>query len=367
MPDALGHYKILNLVGIGRMGELYRARDMRAGRTVAMRVVADEIEADPSQRETFLRDAAVAAALSHPNLSALYEIGEDQGHLFFVSEFVPGETLSTVIAGRALNPRHALDYGTQLADALAQGHAAGLIYRDLRPGNVIVTPKGTAKLLDFGLAAWTTGGVERAQVLGSVATAAGVPLGAVSYMSPEQASDQSVDQRSDIFSLGIVLFEMLTGRLPFSAPTASAMAAKILQAPAPAPSAVNRTLPPELDAVVLRMLAKDPRERYEMVAMVAADLRSIAAGLDVSGTPSKPATTSTGPVKAGRQERAVTARRPRRSVALWVWVVLAAAIVAALLLAAGFGTRWLSPIIRTGRQSPWRGTEPPRSSPDRFR
>ena len=363
MPEALGHYKILNLVGVGRIGELYRARDMRAGRTVAMRVVADEIEADPRQRERFLRDAAATAALSHPNLAALYEIGEDQGHLFFVSEFVPGETLSTVIAGRALNPRHALDYGTQLADALAEGHAAGMIYRDLRPGNVIVNPKGTAKLLDFGLASWTSGGAERSQVSGSLATAPGAPLGAVPYMSPEQVSGQPADQRTDIFSLGIVLFEMLTGRLPFSAQTTGAVAAEILQAPAPAPSAVNRTLPPELDAVVLKMLAKDPVDRYEMAAMVAADLRSIAAGLHASRTPSKPATTDTGPVKA-THVRAAATRRPHRSVALWVWVVLAAAIVAALLLAAGFETGWLPPLIRARQHSVWLGAQPTGSSLD---
>jgi serine/threonine-protein kinase len=295
----------------------------------------------------------------------LYEVGEDQGHLFFVSEFVPGETLSTVIAGRPLNVRHALDYGTQLADALAEGHAAGMIHRDLRPDNVIVNPKGTAKLLDFGLGDWTSGGAERAGAPDFPATVSGAPFGSIPYMSPEQASARPVDQRTDIFSLGTVLFEMLTGTLPFTASTASDTAAKILGTPAPRPSTVNRTLPPELDAVVQKMLEKDPVERYEMVAMVAADLRAIAASLDVGGSPGRPQGTAS-PVTTVTRSRAAAVPQRRRRVAPWVWIVLIAAVVTALFFAAGFGARWLSPLVGSGQRSLWRGTEPFPSGPDRF-
>ena len=334
MPEALGNYKLLNLVGMGRLGELYRARDMRAGRTVALRVVADEIEGDSDKRERFLRDASATAALSHQNIAALYEVGEDQGHLFLVSEFVPGETLTAVIAGRALNPRHALDYGIQLADGLAEGHASAILYRDLRPGNVIVNPKGTAKLLDFGLAAWTGGAV----------------IGATSYLSPEQVSGDPVDQRTDIFSLGLMLFEMLTGKLPHHALTSGAGAVE-RPGKVAAPSRLNRALPRELDNVVLKMLATDLHQRYELAAMAAADLRSVAAAFN-AGANVVSAATSPGPATPSRPARATAVRPLRRRQAAWIRPALVvAAIVGALLVAASvFGAHWLPPLIRVWQQ-----------------
>src|SRR6185295_5334693 len=173
MVETLGRYKILDLIGIGRMGELYRARDTRAGRTVALRVVADEIAGDPARRESYLEDARAAAALSHPNIAAVYEIGSDQGRLFVVSEFVPGDTLKTVIAGRALNPRHAIDHGIQLADALAEAHAADVVHGHIAPDNIIITPKGNAKFLDFGLGPWTESGTALSQATATLAADAG--------------------------------------------------------------------------------------------------------------------------------------------------------------------------------------------------
>ena len=161
MFESLGHYKILDRIGAGGMGEVYRARDTRLGRTVALKVLDPHVAGDPERRARFLQDARAAAALSHPNIAALYEIGEDQGQLFLVFEFVPGETLKTVIGGRPLNPRRAIDLAVQIADALADAHAEGIVHRDIKPDNIIVTPKGNAKILDFGLAAWTTGGAER--------------------------------------------------------------------------------------------------------------------------------------------------------------------------------------------------------------
>jgi TolB-like protein len=288
MFETLGQYKILDRIGAGGMGEVYRARDTRLGRTVAIKVLAAGVADDQERRDRFLLEARATAALSHPNISALYEIGEDQGQLFLVFEFVPGETLKTAIAGRPLNPRRALDLGVQIADALADAHAAGIVHRDIKPDNIIVTPKGNAKILDFGLAKWTAGGAEREHAVTMMATAAGTTLGTVAYMSPEQALGEDVDQRTDIFSLGIVLFEMLTGKLPFSGATATALALQIVQAPAPVPSSVNRSVPRDLDPIVAKALAKSLDQRYESAATMAAELRSVAAILDVRGTTSEP-------------------------------------------------------------------------------
>src|SRR5258705_7538887 len=281
MLEALGQYKILDRIGAGGMGEVYRARDTRLGRTVAIRVLAANVAGDQERRERFLAEARATAALSHPNIAALYEIGEDQGQLFLVFEFVPGETLRTTIAGRPLNPRRALDLAIQIADALADAHAVGVVHRDIKPDNIIVTPKGNAKILDFGLAKWTTGGAEREHAATMMATAAGTTLGTVAYMSPEQALGEAVDERTDIFSLGIVLFEMLTGRLPFTGTTSTALALQIVQTPAPVPSSVNRSLPVELDAIVGKAMAKSLDQRYGSAAALAAELRSVGAVLDV--------------------------------------------------------------------------------------
>src|SRR5262252_1755195 len=194
MFESLGHYKILERIGAGGIGEVYRARDTRLGRTVAIKVLAADVADDPERRERFVREARATAALSHPNIAALYEIGEDQGQLFLVFEFVPGETLSHVIAGRPLNPRRAIEFATQIADALADAHAEGVVHRDLKPTNIIITPKDKAKILDFGLAAWTAGGAQRERAAAD--TTAGASLATVAYMSPEQALGEKGDQRT---------------------------------------------------------------------------------------------------------------------------------------------------------------------------
>jgi len=280
MFETLGHYKILDRIGAGGLGDVYRARDTRHGRTVAIKVVAAAIAGDADRRARLLQDARASAVLSHPNIACLYEIGEDQGQLFLVFEYVPGETLKKTIAGRPLNPRRAIDLAIQIADALADAHAAGVVHRDLTPDNIIVTPKGNAKLLDFGLAAWTASGAARAQAA-AMAEAAGEAPRTVFYMSPEQALGERGDHRTDMFSLGIILFEMATGKLPFAGPSANALALQIVQASAPAPSALNKALPPELDVIVNRAVAKSLDQRYESAATLAAELRSAGAILDV--------------------------------------------------------------------------------------
>src|SRR5436190_4580301 len=155
MIEALGHYRILDRIGSGGIGDVFRARDTRLGRTTAIKIVRDEIAADPDRRRQFLIDAQAAAALSHPNIAALYEIGEDGDRLYLVFEYVPGEPLARVIAGQPLHPRRALDLGAQIADALAEVHAHSIVHGDVRPANIIITPKEKAKILDAGLTAWT--------------------------------------------------------------------------------------------------------------------------------------------------------------------------------------------------------------------
>ena len=313
MFETLGHYKILDRIGAGGMGEVYRARDTRLGRTVAIKVMIAGVADDPDRRARFLQEARATAALSHPNIAALYEIGEDQDQLFLVFEYVPGETLKNVIAGRPLNPRRAIDLAVQIADALADAHAEGIVHRDIKSDNIIVTPKGNAKILDFGLATWTAGGAQREQA-GQAATrmntAPGTTLGTVAYMSPEQALGEQVDHRTDVFSLGVVMFEMLTGTLPFTGTTSTALALQIVQAPAPLPSAVNGSLPAELDPIVGKAMAKSLEQRYESAVTLSAELRSVGAILDV---------------RSDTQEAAgvfVPAQPARRSTGRWILLLL---------------------------------------------
>ncbi len=334
--DRIAHYTILEQIGRGGMGEVYRARDTRLGRTVAIKVLPAEVAAEPQRRERFLREARAAAALSHPNIATLFEVGEENGRLYLVFEYVPGQTLRAVLGGRPMNTRRAVDLAIQLADALGDAHAAGIVHRDLKPDNIVVTPKGNAKILDFGLATWTRGGAARRAAPATVETAPGVVLGTLAYMSPEQARGEEVDERSDIFSLGVVIFEMLTGRNPFaSAGGGLSAATSILRDQPPPPSTVNRELPGEIDAILARTLAKDPAERYQAAVALAAELRALAAILDVRASTASPAAVA-------------PAASPRRR-GRW----LPAALVAALVVAGAWAAR--DPLRRAWR----RYVEPP--------
>jgi len=276
--ESLGHYKILEPIGAGGLGEVYRARDTRLGRTVAIKVPGAEFQAAGDRREALLRDARAATALSHPNIAALYEISDEGGPLFLVFEFVPGEVLKRVVEGRPLNVRRAVDLATQIADALAAAHAMEIVHGDLRAETVMVTPKGNAKILDFGLVRW-----KKAMT--------GVPAG-------------GSDHRSDIESLGALLFEMVTGRPPADASTR-----------------LGFSLPRELDDVVAKALSAYAEGGYQAAATCAAELRAVAAILDVRAASAEPA--RVGPVKAARRER-----RSRG------WIILAAAAALAVLAAA---------------------------------
>jgi serine/threonine-protein kinase len=337
MIETLGQYKILDRIGIGRTGSVYRARDMRAGRTVAIRVVADEIVNDPQSREGFLRAARATAALSHPSLATLYEIGEDQGYLFLVFEYVPGKTLAALISDRALNTRHALDVAIQLADALAVAHADAVIHGGIHPGNIVETPKGHAKFLDFGLSVPISRLEDGQQV---TVTGAGARPHDVAYASPELLLGGSVDHRTDIYSLGAVLFEMLTGKPPFTGATTNELAKQILETPATSPSGMAARLPPALDTILRKMLAKNANERYEVAATPAAELRSVVAALDAESAAAVN-------VRAPRHhESRVAVKADRLGGAFWIAIGLGVFVVVMLVaMASDAGRRWLSSLI----------------------
>src|SRR5262245_50800281 len=319
MLESVAQYKILERIGAGGVGELYRARDTQHGRTVALRIVRQALVADTQRRTRFVADALKAAELSHPSLATVFETGEDQGQLFLASEYVPGQTLRGAIGGHAINPRRALAFAAQIADALAEAHFAGIFHADLRPDNVMITPKGNAKVLDMGLAVWTEGGAARARA-GLATTTTALQDGFVArtapYMSPEQALGEAVDYRTDIFSLGVLLFEMLTGRVPFLASAATEVTEEAVHGPLVAPTTLNKSLPSEVDAVVERMLAKNPSERYESAETAAAALRSIGAVLD----------------KRGQAAAPPAVRAPKRSSGIgWIAVVIVLGVIAALI------------------------------------
>ena len=318
MFETIGHFKILEKLGAGSIGDVFRARDTRLGRTVAIVVVPAAIAGDPRRRERFLRDAHAAAGLSHPNIAALYEIGEDQDQLFLVCEYVPGQSLKAAIGGRPMNTRRAIDLAVQVADALADAHAAGIVHRDIQPETIVVTPKGNAKIGDAGLASWTSSGQERER---AATRTSGGSAATIAYMSPEQAVGEAFDQRTDIFSLGAVLYEMLTGRPPFTGATEPALLLQVIEGSRPGASTVNAKLPPEVDALIAKMIAKDPAERFESAATIAAELRTLAAILEVRSD-----------VSDAEVEAAFAAiNPPRRSFSGWIvaLVIVAAATAGA--------------------------------------
>jgi Tol biopolymer transport system component len=274
----LGPYEILGPLGAGGMAEVYRARDMRLGRAVAIKVLPAELAADAGRRARLEQEAHAASALNHPNIVTIHDIGCESGVLFVAMELVEGRTLRDLLQSGPLPTKRALDIAVQVASGLAKAHAAGVIHRDLKPTNLILSKDGFAKILDFGLAKVTRPAVEGISQLATRAddgTKPGSVLGTVGYMSPEQASGAPVDFRSDQFSLGTVLYEMASGKRPFDrATSAETMAAIIREDPEPLDRASPRT-PPPLRWIVERCLAKDPDERYASTVDLARDLRSV--------------------------------------------------------------------------------------------
>ncbi len=278
----LGPYKIEAALGAGGMGEVYRARDTRLGRTVAIKVLPHDKLADPDRKRRFLQEARAASALNHPNIVTLYDIASDGGVDFLVMEYVPGQSLRSLIPRDGMPVSQVREYGAQMAVALAAAHAAGIIHRDLKPGNIMITPESQVKVLDFGLAKLAAVGhldpEEDTRTIGPSLTEAGVVMGTVGYMSPEQVRGESVDPRSDIFSLGCVLYQMATGRAPFSRRTAAESMAAILR-----DQPVWDRFPEELAPAVRQCLEKSSAQRFQSARELGAALQPAAAATADTG------------------------------------------------------------------------------------
>jgi eukaryotic-like serine/threonine-protein kinase len=281
MPETIAHYNLLEPIGHGALGDVYRARDTRVGRTVAVKILPAAVVDHPARLGSVLDEARIAASLSHPNIATLFDVGEEDGRYYLAYEFVAGVGLREEMAGGAMNPRRALELATQLADAIADAHAHGIIHGDLRPGTVMVTAKGSAKILDFGMTRWTRGGLLRARAALDPDVLPPDAVSVVAYLSPEQALGGAVDARTDVFSLGILTYEMITGRNPFAAATPGAAIVNVIQGRVPRPSDAAGGVPREIDDALVRALARDLSARQQSAASLSAELRSVAAMLDV--------------------------------------------------------------------------------------
>ncbi len=285
--QTLSHYEVLERIGEGGMGVVYKARDTLLGRLVALKTLPSSGTADPDRRARLLREARAASALHHPNIVAVYDLLHHEGSDVIVMELVTGRTLDQAVAGKPL--REVLGYARQIADALAKAHAAGIVHRDLKPSNVMVDEGGTVRVLDFGLARLgpPVGTVEfdsesARPTAEATGTAEGRIVGTLAYMSPEQAEGKKADARSDVFSFGAVLYEMVTGRMAFRGDSAAATLAAVLEHDPPPPRELVPGLPADLEKLVQRCLRKDPAKRFQSMGDVALDLDEVAAGLDTA-------------------------------------------------------------------------------------
>ena len=271
-PQTLGRYTILGELGRGAMGVVYQASDPMLNRTVAIKTI--NVAANPEERaeyeKRFYQEAKAAGSLSHPNIVTIFDIGHAGDLVYMAMEFVAGSELKSLLASRLVEPQAALDIGAQIAEGLAYAHSRGVVHRDVKPANIMVVRGGPAKIMDFGIARMRSSEVK---------TQTGMLLGSPKYMAPEQLLGGAVDHRCDIFALGGVIYETAVGAPPFSGDDITQIMYQIVNSAPPAPSAVQRQLPPMLDLVLARALAKDPDRRYQDARELAADLRACAAQL----------------------------------------------------------------------------------------
>ena len=339
--DAVGPFKIIKRLGSGGMGDVYLARDSRLGRNVALKLLERNLIGDSSSRTRFLREARLASALDHPNICTIHEIGESSGLLYIAMQHVQGETLKDVIGTRPLGLQSLLSISLQVANALAAAHARGIIHRDIKSSNIMVTPNGQAKVLDFGLARPAEKGADESDL-----TRAGVVVGTPTHMSPEQARGEPVDHRSDIFSLGVVMYEMATGHIPFTAKSRAETMNAVINQPHIPVEQRNKEMPAALCAVVDKALAKDPASRYQSIDHLRGDLNELArtAGLP-SYNSSDPLTVRYSPVSRTGTWAWTRGRSSQR------WLALAACIVVLSLAAFVLTKLFRAPLAEGGIKS----------------